>query len=183
MASIFTTHELRDYFITQGYTSTIATAMEVYVLRAEAASPGAQFARDITMIRILESFERPIIDVAVGTFLGGISLSAANIRAWIAIYRSDLNAIATFLSNAIYTDLTAMLGSLPAAVDRTMYLGDAITQVVPTYSFLQAGENAAVNILSRVTKMMRHFAGNDVQNADHTIAYKGLPDIFSPDNI
>ena len=186
MASIFSTNEIRDYIISQGETSARATNMQTYVLYFEqylrgTAAPNPVtdiFGKDPRLIQWLESQVKNVIDVALGTY--GLGLNVAGIKAWIKTNRPRLyvDPLLSYLADAVYYDINQNLVDTPPAVYRNMNLGDELSQDVPTLSAKEVYAKDCEDVLTEINKYMRHFALNDVLDANNKVIMKGLLDLF-----
>lgn len=151
MAAISWANRIRDYLITEGLASAIATFYQTMVDRITTAY--ADEKEDPELILGLDLLTRDIMDVAVATF--GFGLNQANTLVWIQANRPYINATeATLLSYIVATDLNTNL--VPSSI-YTVALGKYAYQV------------AVSNVVMAMVRYMRHFATAQVYRNDGTL--------------
>ena len=154
-----------------------ATNVQTYALKVEAEMPTSFVAKDPRIIRALESVERPIMLVVNNVW--GMSLTEAQISAWIKAYMPDQADSSDFLANVIVQDLAfSVAETADVGVSRTYPLGSSITQTIPTLSSKQLYLEVLYKVLTDITKYMRHFATLDQLDDNGLVVLTGLQDIF-----
>ena len=139
--------EIRDYLITKGFTSAVATFYQTYVARVTGIF--TDVARDSSLVKEMEAVIKPTLDIAAGTY--GLGLDAAGVRTWMSANRPDLSpAWYNLVDDIVVTDLNTNLVGTPSAVDS---LGAKATYV----------RNSA-NVLTIAARNMRYFAGMPLVN-------------------
>ena len=153
-------NEIRDYLVTKGVPTGVATAIQVFVIRMSATNP-----QEASLVVGLERNIANIIAVVAGTYQLG--LNAAGITAWIIANRPDLASAATLYGNVVYTDIPAMLVSPPTL--------DPANST--TWSLKNLYLAASFNVLKQVVYYMRHYCINAAYPAGHDLdpAYRIAP--------
>lgn len=152
-------NEIRDYFISKGVASALATAIQTYVIRVSATNP-----QDASLVKALEGIIPFVMQVYTATW--GLGLNSAGIQAWILANRSDLANMRVLLGDIIATDI-------PALIDSPTLDPAGST----TWSLKNLYSATAFNIFKQICYYMRSYSINWAYAAGHAndLAYGTRP--------